>query len=258
MTTNSELKKFKQLYGLMNLMQPSKTKKLMGNIGAQAKDTLSAYNKRMQGNRISTVGQIKGLQQWENFHLPVGTLQSAHTTADRYFLLNLLTQSEIGDYVLPTGSKWVDADKRMNIRDAMWHVRFQASGTYTVFIYLSVGTTGSTNPTNQLIARDDTKSNEELLDGIFTSGEHDFSMFVQRASAVPRPNGSSTLYEFHQSFAFKDLLQKIQQQFYNPQDETVRTYNLWALTYSRSVITINISQSINVIGKITLARSRLV
>jgi hypothetical protein len=218
------------------------------------------FAKGLFGKRVSPVSQLKALQQWENFHHALGVNTITHGTAERYRLTLIMQNSTLSDFVLPTGSQWVDPDKRMTVKDAMWHARFQSPKSFTLWIYISVGTTGSSIPSNTEYATDLTKSIEEQLDSLFVTGEFDYALFCHRQSSLIRGfDGSDPVYEINEFIPIKDLLDKIIGQYFNPADETVRTYNIWAITYTRNASqSITHTGSFNVVGRINLARSRLI
>lgn len=221
----------KLLKMLLSIGQPGKAIQMAQNVLKDPRAYalgLVSHIYKTAGKRVSPLRSILRQQHKENFHFPQGEFTLVHASVNKYHLQAVLGTTELEDLVLPTGSRWCDADMRLHPYDVLWNVRIQAQAPFTAWIFLSAGTTGSTNPSTQDISIGVTNSLEEMLDTVFTSGEHDYTLFAQRRSTqFMGYDGTNPIYEARYGLSLTDLYHKIISRYFNiSQDQVDRSYNV--------------------------------
>jgi hypothetical protein len=121
--------------------------------------------------------------------------------------------------------------------------------------YLSVRVGGS-NPADSEFAADVTKTVEQMLSDLFTTGEVDIALLTDWK--MSRKVGSSMYVTRHQ-FGIKDVMDKISNIYFSgTAADSSRDYAIWCLTYSWTASTaIDIYSALNIDGRLIMARNRL-
>jgi len=183
-----------------------------------------------------------------------------HANGDSFRIENVL--SNMGDYILEDGSKYIDAGIRFNLNKALVNWLASSTNPFWLAFLLHATESGGSGYTNGEAIETATESLDDFITGQEPADgkDHDYMLLSPFICGIPMTVAAGWYYHAEGILDITDISKRIISEYYGNKEknENVDFYSLHLITISRVATTVNFSNIYFWNGKAVAQQSSLI